>query len=356
MSGARVEIRRLSLNFGDEVLFHDADLTIEPGEVVALLGTSGSGKTSLLRFVAGLLSSGQGSVLIDGVDITSRSPEQRGIAMLFQKPALFGGMTVLENALATKRSLGMSKKDLAVEKSKVLKAIEYFGLSEHASKKVERLSGGQVQRSAIIRFLSNSGRKRLLLLDEPFQSNMSLAVRWKAMAWFRDWQSAERITTIIVTHDFAEAAYLASQIAFIDRDNKLVTCEAEELYQFPPCLTGAELSGHVNKWELSNDHHQRLLINEINPPPNLSREARWIIVRPSNVMLNRENMEFCVVSRTPMGGHARVQMVSRVDENFHIDADIPINSDFSEGESCGVLVDPDDVCFYCKSGRIISRN
>ncbi|MGB4362020.1 MAG: ATP-binding cassette domain-containing protein, partial [Rhodoferax sp.] len=158
-----LELRHISQNYGERALLQDVNLTVEAGEIVALLGPSGSGKSTLLAIVAGLQSPLGGSVWFEGQDITRLPPEQRRFALMFQDFALFPHLNVLDNVAF---GLVEQRLDKSQARVKALEMLALFGLADHARHKVWHLSGGEQQRVALARALIT--QPRALLLDEPF--------------------------------------------------------------------------------------------------------------------------------------------------------------------------------------------
>ena len=156
-----IEINGVSKNFGEVVAVDNVDLAIKKGELFSILGASGSGKTTLLRILAGLEIPSQGRILIDGVDMTSVSPYDRPVNIMFQNYALFPHMSVFENiAYGLKEGL----QENIEEKVQKMLALVKRG---YENRKPNQLSGGQSQRVALARSLVKE--PKVLLLDEPMQ-------------------------------------------------------------------------------------------------------------------------------------------------------------------------------------------
>ena len=187
----------------------DLNMTVESGELVALLGPSGCGKTTTLRLIAGLLQPSSGDIRFDGVSVVDRPPEKRGAVMVFQEHTLFPFMSVGDNV-----AYGLKVRKLAVEeiRTRVSLALQAVQLSGFEDRRPHSLSGGQRQRVALARALVV--RPRLLLLDEPL-SNLDAGLREELRQVVRKLQQKARITMIFVTHDQAEAMAIADRIALM---------------------------------------------------------------------------------------------------------------------------------------------
>lgn len=157
-----IEIKGISKHFGDFVAVNKVNLKIFKGELFSILGASGSGKTTLLRVMAGLETPTEGSVIIDGIDMTQMPPYERPVNIMFQNYALFPHMTVFNNIAYGLKKERMPKKEI---ESKVAQILELVELSEYSQRKPDQLSGGQSQRVALARALVK--QPKVLLLDEP---------------------------------------------------------------------------------------------------------------------------------------------------------------------------------------------
>jgi ABC-type Fe3+/spermidine/putrescine transport system ATPase subunit len=205
-----LSIEQLSVAYGDTRVLDRVSLEVERGEMIALLGSSGCGKTTLLRAVAGFVPPQSGSIRIDGRDIAALPPERRGTAMMFQSYALWPHMTVAANIGYGLRMRGWKKEAIAARIDEMLSLLQLEGF---APRSVTQLSGGQRQRVALARALAVN--PALLLLDEPM-SNLDYRVRLDLRHELRALQKRIGITAIYVTHDREEALTLADRIAVID--------------------------------------------------------------------------------------------------------------------------------------------
>ena len=218
-----LELRGITKRFPGHVAIAELSLTLERGQLLALLGPSGSGKTTTLRVLAGFERPDAGAVLVDGQDVTRQAPAARRIGMVFQHYALFPHLTVGENV-----AFGIPAASDRWERVRRLLAL--VDLAGFELRRIDALSGGQQQRVALARALAPE--PRLLLLDEPL-SNLDPALRERTRRELRGAIEAVGITTVLVTHEQDEAFALGDRIALL-RDGRLEQIgTAPDLYEEP---------------------------------------------------------------------------------------------------------------------------
>ncbi|GHE61130.1 ABC transporter ATP-binding protein [Streptomyces longispororuber] len=217
------------------------DLTVEPGEVMALLGPSGSGKTTALRAVAGFVRPASGRVFIGDRDVTALPPHRRGIGMVVQQYALFPHLRVDENVAFGLKAQKVPKADVP---GRVADALELVGMGAYAKRYPRELSGGQQQRVAIARALAI--RPGVLLLDEPL-SALDAQLRSGMLAELaRLHRELPDVSILYVTHDQVEALTLADRIAVMDRARLQDCGTPQELYRRPRTEFTASFVGNAN--------------------------------------------------------------------------------------------------------------
>jgi iron(III) transport system ATP-binding protein len=209
-----LSVSNLSISFDESQVLEGFNLNVESGDIFALLGDSGSGKSSALRFIAGLENAMNGSVVLDGADLSlngvhSVKPELREIGMVFQDYALFPHMTVFQNI-----SFGIDHLSKKSKTEKVASLLELISLKGIEKKYPHQLSGGEQQRVSLARALANS--PKLLLLDEPF-SSLDKSHRDELVKDVRSILKKQSVTSILVTHDEAEAKAFADKIGKIEK-------------------------------------------------------------------------------------------------------------------------------------------
>ena len=239
-----LSIEALSVSYGATRVLDNVSLGVERGEMIALLGSSGCGKTTLLRSIAGFVVPDSGTIRVDGQDITRLAPEARGTAMMFQSYALWPHMNVADNIAYGLRMRGWKKDAIASRVDEMLKLLQLEGFGPRP---VTQLSGGQRQRVALGRALAVS--PHLLLLDEPM-SNLDYKVRLELRHELRALQQRIGITAVYVTHDREEALTLSDRIAVIDAGRIVQIGAPEEIFHHPSSAFVAGFMGADNALDL----------------------------------------------------------------------------------------------------------
>jgi putative spermidine/putrescine transport system ATP-binding protein len=237
---ASVEFRGLRRVFGRTTALDGLDLTIAPGELIALLGPSGCGKTTALRCVAGFEHPDAGAVLVDGKDITRLPANRRDAGMVFQSYSLFPNLNVRDNVAF---GLRVRKVPAAKRHARAAELLELVGLPTHAERYPHEMSGGQQQRVALARALALE--PRVLLLDEPL-SALDAKVRVTLREEIRRLQLELGITTIFVTHDQEEALSVADRVAVLRSGRLEQVGPPAEVYDRPSTPFVAEFVGTMN--------------------------------------------------------------------------------------------------------------
>jgi len=239
-----LSIEALTVSYGSTRVLDRVSLDVERGEMIALLGSSGCGKTTLLRSIAGFVLPDSGTISVDGKDITQLPPEARETAMMFQSYALWPHMSVSANIAYGLRMRDWKKEAMAARVEEMLKLLQLDGFGPRP---VTQLSGGQRQRVALGRALAID--PRLLLLDEPM-SNLDYKVRIELRHELRALQKRIGITAVYVTHDREEALTLADRIAVIDAGRVVQFGAPEEIYHHPASAFVAGFMGADNALDL----------------------------------------------------------------------------------------------------------
>ncbi len=222
-----LEVKGLKKCFGEKKIVDDLSFSLDKGQLMCILGSSGCGKTTTLNMIGGFLKKDSGSIVLDGEEISEKEPEERPVTTVFQSYALFPHMTVLENV-----TYGLKFKGIKKEKAKELgyKYLEMTGMTEYADVRIQRLSGGQQQRVALARALVIE--PKLCLLDEPF-SNLDAALREKLRFELKRLQRDLKMTMIFVTHDQEEAMILSDKMAIMEQ-GVFVQCDTPKaIYDAP---------------------------------------------------------------------------------------------------------------------------
>ena len=235
-----LSIEALTVAYGATRVLDRVSLGVERGEMIALLGSSGCGKTTLLRAIAGFVRPESGTIRVGGKDITHLPPEARETAMMFQSYALWPHMNVADNIAYGLRMRGWTKAAMAARVADMLKLLQLDGFGPRP---VTQLSGGQRQRVALGRALAID--PHLLLLDEPM-SNLDYKVRLELRHELRALQQRISITAVYVTHDREEALTLSDRIAVIDAGRIVQVGAPEEIFHRPTSAFVAGFMGADN--------------------------------------------------------------------------------------------------------------
>ena len=237
---SRLKIENLSKRYQDSWAVRDVSLEIERGEIFGLLGRSGSGKTTILRMIAGLEPLSAGKIYFDNQDYTDLAPENRDFALVFQNYALFPHLDVFENV-----AFGLKARNFSNEiiRQKVAAALQTVNLPNIENRSINELSGGQQQRVAIARAIVIE--PQLLLFDEPL-SNLDANLREETRLELRDLIKKLNLTAVYVTHDQDEAFALCDRIGVLENGELRQTGTPRELYQNPNSVHVAKFLGKNN--------------------------------------------------------------------------------------------------------------
>ncbi|MFN8373192.1 MAG: ABC transporter ATP-binding protein [Anaerolineae bacterium] len=248
-------LEHISKAYGTVPVVHDFSLEIQSGELFVLLGASGSGKSTILRLIAGLTEADSGKILLHGNDVTHLPPQKRGTGFVFQNYSLFRHMTVAQNI---DFGLSIRRKDRQERRRRVQELLDLIGLSDFGSRLPSQLSGGQQQRVALARALAYE--PNVLLLDEPFGA-LDVKIRTQLRQNLREIQRKLNVTTVLVTHDQDEAFELADRIGIIDRGQlrRLAPCISTAVHRHvlprhfwaPPICCPVTATAHVYMWAIT---------------------------------------------------------------------------------------------------------
>ncbi|WP_051478389.1 ABC transporter ATP-binding protein [Arthrobacter sp. H5] len=297
---------KVSRNFGHGDVLRDISLTVPQSACVALLGASGSGKSTLLRIAAGLDAPSAGEVLVDGQDLSGVPAEERGIALVFQKPLLFPHLNVLDNVAFSARMSGQSKR---ASRSQALAFLNLVQLADFAHRAPGKLSGGQEQRVSLARALARN--PRILLLDEPF-SSLDSQLREDMYALVDDIRSQLAPTIVLVTHDRREASVLADSIAVLDEGRILQHGPVAQVHYKPATLAVNRTLGGLN--EIPGHVSQGCHVSpfgRIPVQPDASEGPGFLVLRQEAlhlVPIDQGAVNGTVTDLKPMGAHTLVRL------------------------------------------------
>jgi spermidine/putrescine ABC transporter ATP-binding subunit len=282
-----VELRGVSKTYpgGSVPAVAEMDLAIREGEFFSLLGSSGSGKTTTLRLIAGFEQPTTGSVLLDGVDTTGVPPFRRDVNTVFQNYALFPHMKVEANVGYPLKMAGVPRREI---KPRVGEALERVSMTGYEKRLPHQLSGGQRQRVALARALI--GRPRLLLLDEPLGA-LDLKLRESMLLVLRNLQRDVGITFIYVTHDQSEALAMSDRLAVMSDGRVEQVATPTEVYDRPATSFVAGFIGKSNLLECKRDSERYAAAGDLRialaEPPD--EENFTLSIRPEAIVVGEES-------------------------------------------------------------------
>lgn len=335
-SGTPVELRALRRTFGSVVALDSLNLTIEPGELVALLGPSGCGKTTALRLVAGLDDPDSGEIIVGGTELTGVPASKRNMGMVFQSYSLFPNLTAVENVAFGLRVRGVGKTDRLKRATELL---ELVGLGEQRDRYPHAMSGGQQQRVALARAIAIE--PDVLLLDEPL-SALDAQVRSQLRDEIRRLQLEVGITTLFVTHDQEEAMAIADRVGVMRSGNLEQLDAPDRLYAQPATPFVASFVGTNNTFattvEAGNTVRvlgRSLAIAAGSDAIAVGQKANALI-RPESIALasaaaGGEGERGTVKNRSFLGPVTRIEVVLHDGHPLFIDMPSSIARDFQVG-------------------------
>lgn len=263
----RIALNQVTKSFGDTAVISPLDLTIDTGEFTVLVGPSGCGKSTLLRLIAGLEDVTSGTIEIDGQNVTTAAPADRGLAMVFQSYALYPHMSVRKNIAFPLR---MAKIGPEEQERKITAAAELLNLTDYLDRKPGQLSGGQRQRVAIGRAIVRE--PTAFLFDEPL-SNLDAALRVDMRVGIADLHRTLGATMVYVTHDQVEAMTLADKIVVLNAGRVEQVGPPMELYANPHNMFVAGFIGSPRMNFLTGEGY----------------DCPTIGIRPEHLTLSRNN-------------------------------------------------------------------
>lgn len=312
MSDYILELKGIKKRFDETGVLKGIDLNIRKGEFITLLGSSGCGKTTTLRIIAGLETPDEGRVILEGQDITGLEPNKRNVNTVFQNYALFPHMSVAENIGYGLKIRKVPKDEIARRVQEMLKLVQ---LESFGKRMPEQLSGGQRQRVAIARAVVNE--PKVLLLDEPLGA-LDLKLRRQMQFELKRLQKQLGITFIYITHDQEEAINMSDRIAVMNEGVLEQMGTPNEIYYRPKTSYVANFVGNANILHCGGD---------------------TCAIRTENVLMNGE--EACthkakVLEKSFAGGQLRIlfqlsdgQVLTA--SRYGIDADVQVDSEILVG-------------------------
>lgn len=285
-----VIVRDVSKRFGEATVLDDISFDVREGEILVLLGASGSGKTTILRIISGLEIPDTGSIMLHGKDVTKLPARNRGTGVIFQSYALFPKMTVEKNVAY---GLKLRRRPKTEINKRVAELIELVHLNEHATKYPSQLSGGQQQRVAIARALAYE--PEILLFDEPFGA-LDAQIRARLRREIRALLKSIKVPSVFITHDQEEALELGDRIAVLNNGRLEQVGTPYEVYMRPETEYVATFLGAANLLlgVYRDGHFESGGVSVELEEPSSFREGQTVklVFRPEDVFLRHpENLQ-----------------------------------------------------------------
>lgn len=334
-----IDIINVSKSYADNQVLKNISLSIKKNEFVTLLGSSGCGKTTLLRSIAGLGSIDNGKIMLDAEDITHKNPGDRNIGMIFQSYCLFPTMNVFNNVAY---GLKLKKEPESKIKNEVMSALESVNLLEKVKSYPSQLSGGERQRVALARSLVM--KPKVLLLDEPFNAidaKLRKALQLKVKELHKEYD----MTSIMVTHDQDEAMIMSDTIHLFKDGVIEQSGTSAELYLTPKSKYVASFMGNYNVIEAE-------IFSKITGGKYSKKHA--IGLRPESIEIHKEKLEAkanefilsgVISNLIPQGNIVRFS-VKIMDEYVDVDILVDRCSGFSIGDKVNLKIKPDKILYF----------
>ncbi len=233
-----LRLKNLSKSFGNIQVLKDINMVLEEGEILTILGSSGSGKSTILNLIAGFEKPDSGVINLYEEDVSLKEPHERGVGFVFQNYALFPHLNVFKNI-----AFGISNLDTNRQKLQVAKMMKLTGLEGFEKRYPHELSGGQQQRVALARTLAT--KPKLILFDEAF-SNVDSVLKSKIERELVDIIKDSGVSAIFVTHDAKEALSISDSIAYLENGSIAQLSSSKEMYNSPKSKSVAKFFGKAN--------------------------------------------------------------------------------------------------------------
>jgi len=336
-----LRLKNITIRYGSTPVIRDFSLAVHDGEMVALLGPSGTGKTTVLKAVAGLIQPDRGEIFIDGQPVNHLPPEKRSAVMVFQKSLLFPFLNVAQNIAFGLRMQRRQGCDARQKIQQIMQLTELAGLEQ---RKVHELSGGQQQRVSLARALVL--KPAILLLDEPL-SNLDANLRQQMRELIQDIQAATGITTLFVTHDQAEALMISHRVGLLLDGRLRQVGEPRDLFYRPADPAVARFFGGCNfiQGRIKDGHFQSEFATVPTSHTNGNGHLRTATIRPEDIIITSEsndNLPGRVQKINFEGSTSRVWVQCRGNRFVVLTSD----ADFAPGQNVGLHLPPEKIRIF----------
>lgn len=330
----KISLENLSKTFDSHLAIDHVSLDIRSGEMFFLLGSSGCGKTTLLKMLAGFHTPDTGKILFGEKDITSTPPHKRNSSLVFQNYALWPHMTIFQNVAY---GLKIRKLKPSLIKEKVLTSLKQVHLDHLADRKPNALSGGQQQRVALARAIITE--PDILLFDEPL-SNLDAKLRIEMRSEIKRLHQLHPITTLYVTHDQEEALSMADRVAIMNNGKIEQIDTPQQIYNFPKTPFVANFLGKMNIFEKGS-----WITSRLTPRSNNRigfRPERVRFTPPPSPATATSSIPVTVTSSTYLGSHNQLTLTTP-----HKETIIASTPDFHpENTTLHITIDPEHILIF----------
>ena len=343
-----VELKNVVKKFGKKTIVKNVNLDVYEGEFLTLLGPSGCGKTTILRLISGLETVTEGSVYIDGVDVTNLPASKRQVNTIFQNFALFPHMTVYENISFGLRMKKVDEEEIEKEVKKIIKLVKLEGFEDRYPKE---LSGGQQQRVAVARGVIM--KPKVLLLDESLGA-LDLKLKKQMQIELKRIQKRLGMTFIYVTHNQEEALTMSDRIVIINNSQIEQMDTPIDIYKNPKTLFVADFIGEsnilkgivtdINEKTATIDVGNDLKIDVINEDYNIN-DKKVLIIRPKDIRISKnevKNSIKAVVTDNIYNGEV-TKFIVKVNDKIEFKVNSMDDVWYEEGESVYISFDINDL-------------
>jgi putative spermidine/putrescine transport system ATP-binding protein len=342
-NGSLVELKNLVRIFGDVRALDGFNLTISPGELIALLGPSGCGKTTALRLLAGLDIPDGGEIFVDSKNLTTVPANKRNMGMVFQAYSLFPNLTAIENVAFGLKVRGV---DVQARNKKANELLELVGLSTQANRYSHQMSGGQQQRVALARALAIE--PKVLLLDEPL-SALDAKVRTQLRDEIRRIQIEVGTTTLFVTHDQEEAMAMADRVGVMSNGKLEQIDRPNIVYSNPTSAFVASFVGAMNRIPAKLDAGKVSVLGQsVKHGGGASGNDLVALIRPESISVSvaksNSSDTGSVLARSFLGPQTRLTVTtSETKTNIHVDLPSSEAGPFAPGTTVGLKIETDSL-------------
>ncbi len=340
-----IELKDISISFGEQTVLDGIDLAIRDGEFVTLLGPSGCGKTTTLRIIGGFEEPDSGDIFFEGKKINGVPAYKRQVNTIFQRYALFPHLNVYENVAFGMRVKKADEKKIKEKVSEMLKLVNLEGLQR---RRIDTLSGGQQQRVAIARALANE--PRVLLLDEPLAA-LDLKLRKDMQVELKKIQQSLGITFIFVTHDQEEALTMSDTVVVMDAGKIQQIGTPKDIYNEPENAFVADFIGESN---ILDGIMRKDFVAEFSGHVFECLDKGFAENEPVDVVVRPEDVDIVAPEKGMLTGV--VTSVTFLGVHYEIIVDIggfkwmiQTTDEAKEGETVGLYIEPDAIHIMKKS-------